>query len=140
MRACAGRSQAAATAASDVAVADPAFAAGEAAVRAGAGRPVSSGRPWTPEDDATARRLRATGLRWRDVGAAIGRDGACCRQRIMRVLREPDPLAAVREAEKAKQPKAPGRLDYGSAPLPPGSPLTWNEMNVGTALDGSGYR
>ena len=36
------------------------------------------------------RRLRATGLRWCDVGAQLGRDGACCRLRIMRVLREPD--------------------------------------------------
>ncbi len=104
---------------------------------------MTSGRPWSLEEDATVRRLRATGLRWCDVGAQVDRDGACCRLRITRVLREPDPLAAVRQAEKAaqaKQPKPSGRDDYGPSPLPPGSPLTWNQINAGTLLDGSTYR
>ncbi len=101
---------------------------------------MTSGRSWTPEEDAIVRRLRATGLRWCDIGTQVGRDGACCRLRITRVLRESDPLAAVRQAEKAAQPKPPGRDDYGSAPLPSGNPLTWNQITSGTVLDGNSYR
>ncbi len=86
------------------------------------------------------RRLRATGLRWCDVGTQLGRDGACCRLRITKTLREPDPLAAVVGAAKAAQPKPPGRDEYGSAPLPSGSPLTWNQINAGTVLEGRDYR
>ena len=104
---------------------------------------MSSGQPFTPADDARIRQLRATGLRWSDIGRQLGRDGACCRLRITRVLREPDPLAVARGAEKVahrEQLLPPQRDAYGPATLPPGSPITWGQITAGTVLDGSGYQ
>ena len=92
-------------------------------------------RPWAPAEDRVVRRLRATGMIWSEIGKAIGRDGACCRHRLLRVLREPDLMP--------RKPQAPAHepaRSMESAPLPPGHPSTWGLLTAGTVLDGSAYR
>ena len=90
-------------------------------------------RPWTPEEDAEARRLRASGLNWRAVGKRIGRQGEGVRERLIRVLREMDPLSQLASgaAPTAQFPRVADRtgVDRNRYPvMPPLHETSWGAI------------
>lgn len=89
---------------------------------------MSGGAAWTPEEDATVRRLRTRCMGWRDIALHLpGRTAASCRKRILRTLQELDP-------------RKPGSLHRNREALRPGHPVAWTAITAGTVIEGTIYR
>ena len=83
---------------------------------------------WSPGQDATIKRLRAEGVTWDRIAAAV------CVSRFA-VIERGRRIGAARPSPELKSPPE----DTERPPLPPGHPSSWQALIGGTVLEGSDY-
>ena len=83
---------------------------------------------WTEAQDIQIKRLRAEGLSWDSIGAAMGLTRWSVLERGRRIGARPPPPDFV-----------PPPPDPNRDPLPAGHPVSWETINEGTCLEGAPY-
>lgn len=84
---------------------------------------------WTESRDARLTHMRARGLSWDVIAAALGVSRNSAIERGRRIgARRPEPPPADPEPEDADRP-----------PLPPGHPTSWGTIVAGTCLEDTPY-
>ena len=86
---------------------------------------------WSAHADQQLREMRDHGVTWHMIAAQLQAGRSAVIERARRLGIPPTPLAASRPAPP------PCRADRTC--MPPGHPLTWAAITVGTILDGEPY-